>query len=240
MVYCLLEFLKKRVCEICFKLFRDNIVDSRVIGLGTGSTIKYFIDLLFSSKLHVGREIVVSSIDTQQYILMKHGVLTKTVLDLNDNVDIYIDGFDEASTNLDLIKGRGGAFYWEKLLASRSSLRIYIGDYTKWNGREYLYMKPIPIEVEKEYLYRVLDTLISRNIKAKIRMNKSREGPVVTDSGNYIIDVYSYKVVKPVETDNWFKNIKGVVETGIFPNQLVDYVLIAGPGENLFKLYARR
>lgn len=233
-------FLKKKVCEICFKLFRESIVNSHVIGLGTGSTIKYFIDLLFNSKLYIGREIFVSSIDTQQYILEKYGVFTKTALDLSSYADLYIDSFDEVSLNLDLVKGRGGAFYWEKVLASKSRSRIYIGDYSKWSGKPYLYMKPIPLEVTRDRCLNIVKFLSEHGVKARIRMDKSRDGPVVTDSGNYIIDIYSYKVVNSIETDMWFKSISGVVETGIFPNKLVDYVLISGPGENMYRLYTRR
>lgn len=211
-----------------------------MIGLGTGSTIKFFIDCLVAENLHRDKTIYVSSIDTLYYLHEK-GLEAYTPRDLGEGVsiDVYVDGFDEASLNLDLVKGRGGAFYWEKLLATRSRLRTYIGEYTKYNMRTYLYLKPVPVEVEPGSLFQTFALLRVKGFNPRIRMGKARDGPVVTDSGNNIIDLYLDKVLDVYETDQLIKSFKGVLETGLFPNKLVDYLLISYP-YNVVKLFKKR
>jgi len=235
-----LECFKELVGFYAFYLFRGLLENMERIGLGTGSTVKYFIKLFIKNDLYRGRELFVSSLDTY-YFLRRYGVESYTVNELgNDLLDFYIDGFDEASINLDLVKGRGGAFNWEKKLASRSKLRIYIGDYTKFNNRTYLYLKLVPIEVKPDFLEEVVERVSKLGFQPKIRYGKVRDGPVLTDGGNYIVDLKLNIIGEPKKIDQVLKGIKGVVETGVFPNELVDHLLISGPFPGLVKIYSRR
>ncbi len=225
-----MEYLKKVCGLMVFQLFQPLLERASTIGLGTGSTIKYFIDQLIKHGLYRGKELFVSSVDGVEALLAPHVV---------DSIDVYIDGFDEVSTNLDLVKGRGGAFYWEKILASRSRTRIYVADYSKWTGRPYLYLKPVPVEVEIGRWRNVFRVLDEWKLKPRLRLGKARDGPIVTDSGNYIIDLYPRIIEEPIEFDNRLHSVEGVIETGVFPNSLVDYVLVVGPTSSCIRLYRR-
>lgn len=230
-------YLKKLVSEFAFRFFYNEILNSKVIGLGTGSTVRYLINLLIENNIINNKVVVVSSSDTR-LILEKYGINSYTPIDFSGEVDLYIDGFDEASYNLDLVKGRGGAFNWEKLIAEKARIRIYIADYTKWNNKPYLYLKPVPVEVCKEKIMKVYNILDKMGLKPIIRMSRSRDGPVITDSNNYIIDIKPGIIYYPEKLDKMLHAIEGVVSTGIFPSKLVDYVIIAGPSENIIKIYS--
>ncbi len=219
--------LKRIVGEYVYSYLYDVLRDADSIGLGTGSTIKYFIDRLVGSGILADKEIYVSSLDTLLY-LEKHGYKTYTP-HISGVIDVYIDGFDEASNRLDLVKGRGAALLWEKQLALRSKLRIYIGDYTKLNNRDYLYLKPVPIEVSPPTLPYVVNRLREEGVRFRIRMGRGKDGPVITDSGGVVIDLYLGRIEDAGERDRWIKRINGVVETGLFPHKLVDIVLISYP-----------
>jgi ribose 5-phosphate isomerase A len=139
-----------------------------------------------------------------------------------------VDGLDEMDNNMNIVKGRGAALNWEKQLALRSKRRIYIGDHTKYNGRGYLYLKPVPVEVSPPSLHYTL-ALLGKHGRVRLRTGSGKDGPVITDSGNYIVDLYTDMITDPVRLDAEIRGINGVVETGLFPNSLVDTVIIAYP-----------
>lgn len=214
----------------------DKIRDSKILGIGTGSTIKYFIDELIRLDMLKDKKVVVSSYATLNY-LRKHGIDAYTPINC-DYVDIYVDGLDEINSNMDIIKGRGAALLWEKQLAIRSKLRIYVADYTKVNPEPYLYMKPVPIEVVPNTAYYVIEKLAILG-KPVLRMGKMKDGPIITDNGDFIIDLIYEKIQDARRVDEEIKKINGVVETGLFPNNLVDYVIVSYPG-NIIRVYSRR
>lgn len=230
------EILKKAVSDATYTFFQEEIRRARIIGLGTGSTVKFLIKKLIEENILQSKQVFVSSLDIKLFI-ERYGVKPYLPFELNTRLNIYIDGFDEASYNLDLVKGRGGAFYWEKILAKKARLRIYIADYTKWNNKPYLYLKPIPIEVSRNKLVEVYGILNDMSLKPVIRMGRSRDGPVITDSGNHIIDIKPGIVYHPEKLENEILKIDGVIDTGIFTSKLVDYVIIAGPNEHYIKIY---
>jgi ribose 5-phosphate isomerase A len=158
----------------------------KVIGLGTGSTVKKFIDLCIDEiKQYLT---VSSSIGTALYTKDTYSV---------DSVDVYIDGADEVSNKLDLVKGGGGALLREKTLAYLSSYRLYITDYTKFDGRDYLYLKPIPVEITPITLQYAMRAIKNTGLfEPVIRTSIGRDGPVITDNNNYILDL---KPLKPIE-----------------------------------------
>lgn len=231
------EYLKKLSSIYALRMFIDRISDSKVLGIGTGSTVKYFIDELIRLGMLKDKKVVVSSYATHNY-LYKHGIDAYTPINCN-YADIYVDGLDEINANLDIIKGRGAALLWEKQLAIRSKLRIYIADYTKVNPEQYLYMKPVPIEVVPNAVYYVIEKLTILGYKPVLRIGKMKDGPIITDNGNFIIDLVYEKIQNAKQVDEEIKKINGVVETGLFPNNLVDYVIVSYPG-NVVKVYSRR
>jgi len=200
----------------------------KVIGLGTGSTVKKFIDVCIDKiKQYL---IVSSSIDTTLYTKSR-GFNTIDMYSV-DSVDVYIDGADEVSNKLDLVKGRGGALLREKTLAYLSSYRLYIIDYTKFNGRDYLYLKPIPVEITPSTLQYTMRAIKNTGLfEPVIRTSIGKDGPLITDNNNYILDLKPLKPIEdPLNTHKLLKLIHGVVETGIFPAvELVDTVVVGYP-----------
>ena len=217
------ENASRRVCN-----YVETLQDIGIIGLGTGSTIKKFIDTC----IHVLNRysIAVSSPDTLFY-LKSRGLKAVDLLSI-DTIDAYIDSADEVSSKLDLVKGRGAALFREKTLAYLSKKKIYLVDYTKYTGLDYLYSKPIPIEVVSSAL-----NYVSRRIREiglfelNVRIGSGKDGPVVSDNGNYIVDLKPLSPIKnPAQVHQLLKSIHGVVETGIFPaSELVDVVVVGYP-----------
>ncbi len=222
----MLEILKELAGRAAYDYVYNDLDSAESIGLGTGSTIKYFIKrLLRDNRLHRLR-VYASSLDTLLY-LAEHGIRAQPP-GYTSHVDLYVDGLDEVSTRLDIVKGRGAALHWEKQLALITGKRIYVADYTKYNGRPYLYMKPIPIEVSPQSLQYAMEKLGGYGAPI-LRRGLRKDGPVITDSGNYIIDLYADRIDEPARLDEEIRGINGVVETGLFPRSLVDAVILALP-----------
>lgn len=222
-----IELCKLRASEEACRMISE-ISGLDVVGLGTGSTVRKFIEIcsLYLKKFRV----VASSPDTIIFA-KKLGVYTLDLLTV-DEVDLYVDGADEVSTKLDMVKGRGGALLREKTLAYASRNRFYIVDHTKFTGLDYLYARPIPIEVVPIALNHVIRSIKKMGLfEPLIRTGGGKDGPVITDNGNYIIDLKPLKPIKnPGETHYKLKSIHGVVETGLFPaDELVDVVIIGYP-----------
>lgn len=202
--------------------------DAKYVGLGTGSTIKLFIDScreLLRDKL-----VLASSLDTAIY-LKERGIAHILEIGAADRVDIYIDGADEVDANLNMVKGRGGAFFREKLLALMAEYRAYVVDFTKLNNEPYLFRKPIPIEVCPAALGYALRAINSLGFgRAAPRSSAGKDGPVISDNGNVIIDLTpSIKISDAKGVDAALKQVHGVIATGIFPNELVDVVIVGYP-----------
>lgn len=205
--------------------FLDELTKDSVVGLGTGSTVRKFIDIC-RDKL-VNFQLVSSSPDTSLYAKSK-GLKTLDPL-IVDQIDLYIDGADEVSNKLDLVKGRGGALLREKTMAYLASKRLYIVDYSKLNHVDYLYRNSIPVEIVPFSLNYVMKALTSLDLfEVSIRQGAGKDGPVVTDNGAYLLDLKPKKpLYNPRETHLLLKGIHGVVETGIFPaDELVDIVVV--------------
>uniref|UniRef100_A0A7J3N092 Ribose-5-phosphate isomerase A n=1 Tax=Ignisphaera aggregans TaxID=334771 RepID=A0A7J3N092_9CREN len=196
-----------------------------VIGIGTGSTVDMFIDLMSSSShLFIESYFVCASAYTCRR-LSENG---SNVLDISnvDAIDVYIDGADEVDPELNMIKGGGGALTLEKIIASAAKTKIYIVDYTKLVknlGEKH----PIPIEVLPHALSIVYRKLKEMDLNPSIR--SSREGKygfVVADTGGIIIDIYPKTRIDPQSLNIKLKSLPGVIETGIFTKDLVDIVVV--------------
>jgi ribose 5-phosphate isomerase A len=213
--------------EAC-RILKTSYSSARLIGLGTGSTIKVFIDVCIDYIRERG--IYASSVDTALYLYEKYGLRPLDIQTL-EHLEVYVDGADEVSSRLDLVKGRGGALLREKLLALSASTRIYVVDYTKYTGVEYLYAKPIPVEVVPVTVNYVLREVRKLGFEPQIRTGAGKDGPVISDNGNYIIDLKPLKHVTSAKSvHERLKLVHGVVETGIFPGEdLVDVVVVGYP-----------
>ncbi len=208
-----------------------EVRDGTVLGVGTGSTVAHFIQAL---ALRVQREqlniaCVPSSIHTQS-LCIKAG-LRLTTLEEEPHLDVTVDGADEIDSNLDLIKGGGGALTREKIIASASKRLAIIADESKL-VKKLGEKHPIPIEVlpfSRGYVETQLRKLRPR--KLDLRMSgQGKDGPVITDNGNLIFDLSLGALRDPKRTSIELDAIPGVVENGIFAG-MTDIVYLGGAKE---------
>lgn len=195
------------------------VEDGAVIGVGTGSTVNQFIPLLGARKHDI--EGAVSSSEASTALLKQHGI---RVLDLNSTGDlpVYIDGADECDPHFRLIKGGGGALTREKIIAGASRKFVCLIDASK--RVDVLGRFPLPVEVipmARSYVARQLVRLGGQPVW--------REG-VVTDNGNWILDVHHLVITDPVGLERAIGEIAGVVCVGLFARRPAD-IVIAGDEE---------
>ncbi len=194
-----------------------HIHNDCLLGMGTGSTVNFLIDLLPEIKNKISA-VASSSVQTEN--LLKMNGFEVQALNQLGMLDLYIDGADEATKNLHLIKGGGGALTREKILAENSKKFICIADETKLVKR--LGIFPLPIEVIPMARSFVSREIIKYHGKPVYREN------FVTDNGNEIIDIHNLDIVDPIQLENDLNQIPGVVTVGIFARRKADVLLIAG------------
>lgn len=188
-----------------------------IVGVGTGSTANHFIDLLAGIKADL--DATVASSEATAARLRSHGI---PVIDLNaaGTLSVYVDGADEATKHLHLIKGGGGALTREKIVAAVCEKFICIADESKLVER--LGAFPLPIEVipmARSYVGRALVKLGGDP--------ELREG-FKTDNGNIIIDVHNLDIMEPVALESEINQITGVVTVGLFAERPADVLILAG------------
>jgi ribose 5-phosphate isomerase A len=191
------------------------IKEGMALGVGTGSTVDIFIELLAPLANKLGA--VVSSSERSTRKLALAGIRT-VELNSTGDLDLYVDGADEATKHRHLIKGGGGALTREKIVAAASRRFLCIIDDTKLVAT--LGRFPLPVEVIP-----MAQSYVAR------QMVKAGGQPIwrqdfVTDNGNHIIDVHNLKIVNPIELETRFNQIAGVVSVGIFANRPADILLI--------------
>ncbi len=195
-----------------------------VIGVGTGSTVNFFIDALARMPERVAGAVSSSEASTRR--LAAHGI---PVLDLNQtgDLDVYVDGADEATRQLHLIKGGGAALTREKIVAGASQRFVCIVDDLKLVER--LGRFPLPVEVipmAREFVARQLVRLGGRPVW--------RES-VVTDNGNHILDVHDLAIADPVALESAMNQVPGIVTVGLFALRPAD-VLVVGTASGVVTL----
>ena len=209
--------LKRRVGYEAAKLVNDG----DVVGLGTGSTTHYFIEKL---GIRIKNEdITILGVPTsyQSFFLGRDSGIQITTLEEHD-VDIAVDGADEVDPKLNLIKGGGAAHTLEKIVDESAKRFVVIVDGNKIVSE--LGNFPVPVEVIPQATRTVKNHLIDMGGVPQLRMAERKDGPVVTDNGNFIYDVkFTIKNPKKLETE--LNTIPGVVENGIF-SQIVDEVIV--------------
>lgn len=199
----------------------EYVADDAVIGVGTGSTANHFIELLASLRGRI--EGTVASSDATAARLRRHGI---PVYDLNGvgSVPVYVDGADEADHHLRLVKGGGGAFTREKILAAAAEKFVCIADDSKLVS--VLGKSPVPVEVIP-----MARSYVARQI-VKLGGNPIWRDGVVTDNGNVVLDVYNLNLTDPVAVEAELNQITGVVTNGVFARRPAD-VLILGTDEGV-------
>ena len=204
--------LKRQAAEKALEF----LPDSGILGIGTGSTVNHFIDLLAPIK---GRfDGAVSSSEASSKRLEAIGM---RVLDLNSagELEVYIDGADESNHQLHLIKGGGGALTREKIIAAASKKFVCIADASKLVS--VMGKFPLPVEVipmARSYVAREL---------VKLGGTPEWRDDFVTDNGNLILDVHDLEIMEPMKLETEINNIVGVVTVGLFARRPAD-VLILG------------
>ena len=203
----------------------DFVAVGDVIGVGTGSTTNYFIDAL--SKIKGKLDGAVASSEASASRLAGIGI---PVLDLNRTGDLslYVDGADESTRNLHLIKGGGGALTREKIVASASQKFVCIVDQSKLS--DVLGSFPLPVEVIP-----MAQSLVSRRVIAMGGIPELRPD-FVTDNGNVVLDVRNLDLTDPLSIELELNAIAGVVENGIFARRRAD-VLLVGQNEGVETLF---
>ena len=191
-----------------------------VVGVGTGSTVRYFIDGLARMKHDI--EGAVSSSEASTALLKQHGI---PVFELNavGEIPLYVDGADECDGARRLIKGGGAALTREKIIAASSKRFVCIIDPAK--RVDVLGKFPLPIEVIP-----MARSQVARHLVAMGGQPVWREG-VVTDNGNWILDLHNCRFTDPVATETAINQIVGVVTVGLFALRPADQVLIGADGE---------
>jgi ribose 5-phosphate isomerase A len=199
-----------------------------VIGLGSGSTVAYAAEeigrRIKSERLNV--KVVPTSY--QALMLAVKNSIPTTTLDENPTLDLTIDGADQIDENLNLIKGMGGALTREKIVAAASKKLIIIADWRKKARRLGENGQQVPMEVLPFAITPIIHKISGLGGKAIIREGSGKVGPVITDNGNFIIDVDFGPIKNPAKLERELKAIPGVIETGLFIG-MTDIAYIGSP-----------
>ena len=201
-----------------------HIKDGFTIGLGSGSTVAYAIQEI--GKRIQQRKLRILGVPTSHQIMMLtvHCGIPITTLTEHPQLDLTIDGADQIDRQLNLIKGMGGALTREKIVASATKQFVIVADETKLTEKLGANCA-VPVEVLPFALPIVMLKMQEKGGKPVLREAKGKVGPVVTDNGNFIVDVDFGPINTPKELDSQLKSISGVIETGLFV-EMADVVYV--------------
>jgi len=207
--------LKKAVAQAALR----HVVEDKVVGVGSGSTVNFFIDALATIKGRIEGAVAASEASAQR--LKAHGI---RVFDLNsvNELPVYVDGADEVTEHLHMVKGGGGALTREKIVAAVADKFVCICDASKLVP--VLGKFPLPLEVipmARSYIGR---EMLRRGASPELRQN------FTTDNGNLVIDCYGLTILNPPELERELNNLAGLVTNGIFAHRPADVLLLAEAG----------
>ncbi len=196
----------------------EFVEDGMIVGVGTGSTVAFFIDALGRVKDRIKG--AVSSSEQSTARLKQHGI---EVLDLNHTgtLSLYVDGADECDPHKRLIKGGGAALTREKIIAEASKQFVCIVDPSK--QVPVLGKFPLPVEVIP-----MARSLVAREILALTGGQPVWRDGTVTDNGNLILDIHNLSITDPVAMEREINQIPGVVSVGLFARRPADIVIVGG------------
>ena len=218
-----------------------HVKDSFIVGLGSGSTAEFAIKTIGEKVKHERLRVMGIPTSYQAFLLAVECGIPITTLEEHPQIDITIDGADQVTQELFLIKGMGAALAREKVVAAASKQNIIIADEkkrVKMLGENDQY---VPVEVLPFAISLVKRKIVEAGGKSFLREGKGKLGPVITDNGNAILDSYFGEIAKPAEMAVKLKMIPGVVETGFFID-LTDIAYIGnanGAVESIKKMVTR-
>jgi ribose 5-phosphate isomerase A len=193
-----------------------NVKDGSVVGLGSGSTAAFAIEELGNRIKREGLHVLGVPTSYQAFMLAVKHKIHITTLEEHTTLDLTIDGADQIDEKLNLIKGMGGALAREKIVASASKKLIIVADESKKAKVLGENNQPVPIEVLPFAASYVMRKVGDAGGKPVLREGARKVGPVITDNGNFIIDVGFGLMREPLEIEMKLKKLPGVVETGLF------------------------
>ena len=196
----------------------EYVEDGMIVGVGTGSTVAYFIDALARIQHRIKGAVSSSGQSTAR--LKQHGI---EVIELNHsgNLSLYVDGADECDPNKCLIKGGGAALTREKIIAEASERFICIVDPSK--QVPVLGKFPLPVEVIP-----MARSLVARQIRDMTGGQPTWREGVVTDNGNQILDIHNLQITDPEKLERELNQLPGVVCVGLFARRRADVVIVGG------------
>lgn len=202
----------------------DEISNGMTIGLGTGSTVYYFIQAL-AEKVAAGLTVTGVATSRKTIELAEKWQIPMKSLNDTDHIDVTIDGADECDASLDGIKGGGGALLYEKLVAEASDRRVWIVDSRKRVSQ--LGQFPLPVEVIPFGWKKVYTRLSQDGFRPELRLDKDGK-TYVTDAGHYILDLHLGTISDAASLAGRLDHVTGIVEHGLFVG-MTDKILIGYP-----------
>jgi len=218
-----IEDAKKRAALEAVK----HIKNGHVLGLGSGTTASYAIQEIGKIIHQKNWQILGVPTSHQAFLLAVDCGIQITTLNEHPQLDLTIDGVDQVDPNLNMIKGMGGALTREKIVASASKLNVIVADETKLVKKLGL-NHPVPIEVLPYAVATVTSKIRGIGGKPVLRVGEGKAGPVVTDNGNFILDVRFQPFKSLSQLNTKLKLIPGVIETGLFLD-MAHIAYIGGP-----------
>ena len=216
----------------------NEVESDMILGLGSGSTAAMMIKSL-ASKMRSGKLKNIKGVATsfQSEVLALELDIPLVDLASVSQIDLAIDGADEVDPGFQLIKGGGACHVREKLVADKANQLLIVVDETKLVKNLNLSF-PLPVEVLPNAWKQVQDVILDMQGKSTLRMARKKAGPVVTDQGNLILDIFFDQGIKnPKDTEMSINNIPGVLENGLFVD-LTDKVLVGKIENNIPVVYA--
>lgn len=188
------------------------VEENTVVGIGTGSTMAYFIPVLAQRVRNGLRCTAVSTSAQSELLASQHGIRTVSLNDV-PFIDLTIDGADEIDDRLQLIKGGGGALLQEKMVAAASRQQVIIADNSKWKTQ--LGEFPLPVEVVP-YGWKQVQRQVRQLYDTEAVLRLKNDQAFITDHGHYILDCHFHAIKDPAAMNISLHLIPGVVETGLF------------------------
>jgi ribose 5-phosphate isomerase A len=229
-----IQLAKKKAALEAVKQVKDNFI----VGLGSGTTVAFAIEALGERIKKEGLHIFGIPSSYQAFLLAVQYGVPVTSLDEHPVIDVTIDGADQVTPELHLIKGMGAALTREKIVAAATKLNIIIVDETKKVKVLGQNNQAVPVEVVPFAFALVKNKLEELGGKPVVREGKGKLGPIITDNGNVILDTVFGEIANPTELAVKVKMIPGVVETGFFVG-LTDIVYVA-TSNNVEKIERQR
>lgn len=220
------NFQKKQAALTALNYIQTNMI----VGLGTGSTVSYFLDVLAASQYNI------IGVTTSTITSQRCAELNIPIVDIDDidHIDITVDGADEVDSYLNGIKGGGAALLMEKIVAKNSKKNIWIVDRSKVHNT--LGSFPLPVEVIPYGSGQLLRQFANKGLFPKLRRYPDNNQPIITDAGHYIFDCHMNTINNPYALAEYLESQVGVVEHGLFLN-ICDRIII---GDNTVEIKERQ